>query len=342
MDKLQYKFSGKTVFCYFDDGFSAIEKLVLKNKTVIITDENIIALHADKFKGWKTIVIKAGEENKQQAAVDNIIHELIQFQADRETFIIGVGGGVVTDIAGYAAAVYMRGVKFAFVPTSILAMVDAAIGGKNGVDVGVYKNLVGTIKQPDFLFYDYTFLKTLPPGEWVNGFAEIIKHACIKDAGLFTLLEKKSRGSFQQSSEEIAGLIKRNVEIKYTVVANDEFETGERKLLNFGHTLGHAIENIYELPHGHAVSIGISAACKISEEINNFPAEESKWVIELLKKYDLPVEFSFDKEKIWKVLLMDKKKAGDAMNFILLNKIGEGVIRSIPLQQLKELIYKNL
>jgi 3-dehydroquinate synthase len=338
MLKTQYKFSSKTVDCYLDADFSFLEKLVAKEKAVIITDDNIASIYAEKFADWKVIAIPAGEQNKQQATVDKVILELIKLQADRGTFIIGIGGGVVTDIAGYAASVYMRGVKFAFIPTSILAMVDAAVGGKNGVDVGIYKNLVGVIRHPEFLMYDYSFLKTLPHEEWINGFAEIIKHACIKDEKLFELLENNSLEIFQKDPEKIAALIKSNVEVKYNVVANDEFEAGERRLLNFGHTLGHAVENIYQLPHGNAVSIGMVAACKISGEINNFSATEIERVIALLKKYYLPVDLKFDKEKVWDILVMDKKKSGDTMNFILLNKIGAGVVRSIPLHQLKELI----
>ncbi len=342
MDKEQYKFSSKTVDCYFGADFSYVEKFVSKEKAVIITDDNIAAIYAEKFKGWKVIAVPAGEQNKQQSTVDKVILDLIKLQADRQTFIIGIGGGVVTDIAGYVASVYMRGVKFAFLPTSILAMVDAAVGGKNGVDVGIYKNLVGVIRHPEFLLYDYSFLKTLPHTEWINGFAEIIKHACIKDEKLFELLENNFLETFQQSSEKISALIKRNVELKYNVVFNDEFETGERKLLNFGHTLGHAVENIYQLPHGSAVSIGMVAACKISEEINNFSNPESEKVTVLLKKYHLPIELNFDKEKVWEILVMDKKKSGDTMNFILLNKIGNGIVKPIRLQQLNDLLNQHL
>ena len=139
-----------------------------KSPAVIITDENIFNSHSRKFKGWNTIVIKAGEVFKTQATVDSIIQQLIQFNADRKTFILGIGGGVVTDISGFVASVYMRGVKFGFVPTSILAMVDAAIGGKNGIDVGLYKNLVGLIRQPEFLLYDISLLRSLPKEEWVK------------------------------------------------------------------------------------------------------------------------------------------------------------------------------
>lgn len=338
MDKQQYKFSSKTVECHFDAGFSLLESLVPKDKCIIITDENIALLYANKFKGWKVIAVRPGEEYKQQSTVDNVINELIKHQADRETFIVGIGGGVITDIAGYTASVYMRGVKFAFVPTTILAMVDAAIGGKNGVDVGVYKNLVGVVRHPEFLLYDYSFLQTLPKEEWTNGFAEIIKHACIKDADMFELLGANSLEEYQNFPNKVAELIKRNVDIKYNVVSNDEFETGERKLLNFGHTLGHAIENIYKIPHGNAVSIGMVTACKISEKITAFCAENTERVVQLLTKYNLPVDLKFDKEKVWEVLLMDKKKSGNSMNFILLNKIGDAIVKPVPLTQLKELI----
>ena len=340
MDKAQYKFSSKTVDCYFDADFSFLEKLVPKEKAVIITDDNLVSIYSEKFSGWKVIAIPAGEQNKQQSTVDKVIDQLIKLQADRGTFIIGIGGGVVTDIAGYAASVYMRGLKFAFVPTSILAMVDAAVGGKNGVDVGIYKNLVGVIRHPEFLLYDYSFLETLPKEEWINGFAEIIKHACIKDEKLFELLENNSLETLKAG--KIGDLIKRNVEIKFNIVSGDEFETGERKLLNFGHTLGHSIENIYQLPHGSAISIGMVAACKISEKLNDFSTEQNNRVTQLLKKYQLPVDLKIDKEKVWEVLIMDKKKTGDTMNFILLNKIGNGVVRSISLLQLKEIIFKNL
>jgi 3-dehydroquinate synthase len=261
--------------------------------------------------------------------------------ADRQSFIVGVGGGVITDIAGFAASIYMRGIKFGFVPTSILAMVDASVGGKNGIDVGVYKNLVGIIRHPDFLLYDYSFLETLPDSEWINGFAEIIKHSCIKDEKMFEVLAGKSFTDFQRSKEQIGKLVESNVDIKYNVVANDEFETGERKLLNFGHTIGHAIENTAKLPHGSAVSIGMVAACIISEKINNFSKEGTQKVKELLTKYHLPVAFDFDKEETWNILLHDKKKSGRDMNFVVLDKIGKASIKKINLTDLREIFFNR-
>ncbi|MBI3882684.1 MAG: 3-dehydroquinate synthase [Sphingobacteriales bacterium] len=333
-----FQIGSSNVSYYFDANFSYLEQLVAKDRTILITDENVYAAQPKKFDGWKTIVIKAGEEFKQQAAVDDIIQQLIAFEADRKTFVVGVGGGVVTDITGYAASVYMRGLKFGFVPTTILSMVDAAIGGKNGVDVGVYKNLVGLIKQPQFLLFDYSLLDTLPGEHWVNGFAEVIKHACIKDADLFAQLENASLEKFKTDKKALGDLIERNVGIKTTVVVSDEFETGDRKMLNFGHTVGHAIENIYELLHGHAISIGMIAACTISEKLNGFTAAEKAKVAKLLAEYQLPVEYDFDKNRIWEILKMDKKRVSTEMSFILLNKIGEGVVKQIPIDQLETII----
>ncbi|MEO5996176.1 MAG: 3-dehydroquinate synthase [Chitinophagaceae bacterium] len=339
MNSLEYSFSGKKVQYFLDASFSHLEKVVSKDKLIIITDENVYQRHPE-LSAYKLIIIPAGEQHKNQSSVDFIIQQLIKSEADRKSFIVGVGGGVVTDITGFAASIYMRGVPFGFVPTTILAQVDASIGGKNGIDTGVYKNLVGVIRQPDFILFDYSFLKTLPHDQWVNGFAEVIKHGCIKDQGLFELLEVHQLTDFQDNHELLADLILRNVVIKSGVVERDEFENGERKLLNFGHTLGHAIENIYQLPHGHAISIGMAAACLISEELNEFQATDTKRVLNLLQVYGLPVSLKIDVKKVFEILKMDKKRNSAEMNFILLNRIGEAIIRSIPLVQLEDIIKK--
>ncbi len=344
LQRLEFEHNGKLSACYTvspsengrEPDFSYLEELVQQHNTILITDDNIFKLHQQKFDGWKTIVIKAGEEHKQQATADYIIGELIRLEADRKTFIVGIGGGVVTDITGYTASVYMRGLKFGFIPTSILAMVDASIGGKNGVDVGVYKNLVGLIKQPEFLLFDYAMLQTLPQKEWVNGFAEVIKHACIKDADLFSLLEKHSLYDIQHNAVLLAQLIERNVFIKTSVVVQDEFEQGDRKLLNFGHTIGHAIENIHLLPHGHAVSIGMVAACNLSEQLNGFHFDEATRIVKLLSKYHLPVDIETEYDKVFDILKMDKKRSQHTMNFILLKKIGEANITPIALDELQQ------
>jgi 3-dehydroquinate synthase len=336
MQTKSYRFSSAQVNYYFDADFSRLEKLVGKDQAVLITDEHIFQAHKKKLKGWNCISLKPGEEFKIQATVDSVIEQLIEFKADRSTWLIGVGGGVITDITGYVAAIYMRGVRCGFVPTTVLAMVDASIGGKNGIDVGIYKNLVGTIRQPQFLLYDYSLLKSLPKQEWINGFAEIIKHSCIKDLRLFKELETHKPTYYQKNKPALAKLIKRNAEIKSAVVQEDEFEKGERRLLNFGHTLGHAIENMYELSHGQAISIGMTAACHISEKLTGF--KESDRVINVLDQYGLPTLAQYDKQKAFEVLTMDKKREKSAMNYVLLQKIGKGVVQSVPMKELESII----
>lgn len=339
MQKKTYQFTAKKVDYYFDADFTYLTKLIDKDHTVLVTDENIFRAQPKKFKGWKTIVLKAGEEHKIQATANHVIEQLIGMGADRKTVLVGVGGGVITDLTGYVAAVYMRGLKVGFVPTTILAMVDASIGGKNGIDVGIYKNLVGTIRQPDFLLYDYSFLKSLPENEWVNGFAEIIKHSCIKDAALFRELEKKKLSSYRRDKAALGKLIRRNAVIKSTVVEKDEFETGERRLLNFGHTLGHAIENMYALSHGQAISIGMVVACNISAQLAKF--KDSERVVKVLAQYGLPVHTDFDRKKAFDILKMDKKRERKDMNYVLLDKIGKGIVKSIPMTQLEQIILQS-
>jgi 3-dehydroquinate synthase len=336
MKKRTFHFSGKPVNYYFDASFDALKKLVPVESAVIITDENVFEAHKKKFKGWSTIVLKPGEQYKVQQTVDVIIDRLIEFSADRQTTLIGVGGGVITDITGYVASIYMRGIAVGFVPTSLLAMVDASIGGKNGIDVGVYKNMVGIIRQPNFLLYDTSFLKSLPLSEWQNGFAEIIKHASIKDAPLFKQLESHTLATYKKDLSLAAKLVERNVMIKTKVVLADEFEKADRKLLNFGHTLGHALENSYELSHGQAISIGMTYAAVISEQLLNFKNRHA--LVSLLEKYGLPTYASFNTTKAISILQKDKKKTKDAVHYILLEKLGKAVIQTIPFVKLEKIL----
>ncbi|BDQ11768.1 3-dehydroquinate synthase [Sediminibacterium sp. TEGAF015] len=333
MQKKRILFSGSQTDFYFDAPFDVLEKIVSREKAVIITDENLLKAHQRKLKGYNTIVLKPGEQYKVQQTVDMIVDQLIAMGANRQTTLIGFGGGVVTDITGYVAGIFMRGVKVGYIPSSLLAMVDAAIGGKNGIDVGVYKNMVGLIRQPSFLIYDYSLLKTLPLKEWQNGFAEIIKHACIKDSKMFAELSQQSIAKYRKQPLLLGQLIRRNAFIKIKVVQGDEFETGERKLLNFGHTLGHAIENMYELSHGEAISIGMTYATLMSQQLMLLRSGEE--IIQLLHRYGLPTVASFDAEKAFKVLLKDKKRADDTIQYILLKKVGKGIVQPLRIEQLK-------
>jgi len=196
--------------------------------------------------------------------------------------------------------------------------------------------MVGLIRQPSFLLYDYSLLKTLPKAEWVNGFAEIIKHACIKDAAMFKLLEAHKLSDFQKDKTVLNKLIQRNALLKSKVVVEDEFETGDRKLLNFGHTFGHAIENTYRLPHGHAVAIGMVMACMISASYKNF--NDTSRVVALIKKYGLPVHQSYNAAEVLDVMKADKKKVKDVISYVLLQKIGKAVVQPIEISEVESII----
>src|SRR5215203_775935 len=332
MVKRNFRFGNASVDYYFSGGFALLKEIVKPADAVLLIDENVFQYFSSKFKKWRTIVIPSGEKYKVQSTVDTIIGQLIELGADRKTTLIGVGGGVVTDITGYVASVYMRGIPFGFLPTTLLAMVDASIGGKNGIDVGVYKNMVGVIRQPSFLLYDLLFLNTLPEKEWKNGFAEIIKHAAIRDAAMFRQLEVNDLSFYKKKKKDACSLIERNAVLKSKVVQLDEFEKNERRMLNFGHTLAHAIETQYNLLHGEAVAIGMVFASKLSEKLLAFKSHER--LVKIIEQYSLPTMIDFDKQKVFDVLRSDKKKEADFMNFVLLEKIGRARIEKIPLKNL--------
>lgn len=327
------RFPDHTVLNYYNAIFEEVEQ----GNSVIITDDHVFEAHSDKMKGFRVIKIAAGEQNKIQSTADRIITELLDFEVDKKTTLCAIGGGVVTDITGLVASIYKRGVPLTLVPSTILAMVDAVIGGKNGINSNGYKNMIGTTRQPDKIIIDYRFLDTLPETEWQNGFAEIIKHACIRDADMFNMLESTSFSQFKEDRSIVAALIEKNIALKTEVVLNDEHESGERYILNFGHSFGHAIEVLYNLPHGHAVSIGMMMAARISEEINNFPSEQVMRLKKLLVDYGLPVEIKMEHETVLELMKKDKKRAGNEINFVLLDHIGKANIQKISFDQLQDL-----
>lgn len=338
MQKSTYTFSRSVVDYFWGAGPGQLKKVADPRSSVMITDENIYKAHPARFRGWNTIVLKPGEDYKVQSTVDALIDQLIRMETGRDHILVGVGGGVITDLTGYVASIYMRGLRFGFIPTSILGLVDASIGGKNGIDVGEYKNMLGTIRQPSFILQDLSFLDSLPMAEWENGFAEIIKHACIRDAAMFAELEKSSIKTYRENKKRLAALLQRNALLKTRLVRKDEFEKGERRLLNFGHTLGHALENQYELMHGQAVAIGMTFAAHVSAQLTGFSQTER--LVELLGRYRLPAYASFNKQKVFRVLKMDKKRARKNIHYVALEKIGKAVIVPVSLQKLESFIRK--
>jgi 3-dehydroquinate synthase len=336
MQKIKYKFSTSSTDLFFDGKFSDLKKITEIRSSIIITDENVFAAHKEKLKGWNTIVLKAGEEFKVQQTVDAVIEQLIALEAGRNFTLVGMGGGVITDITGYIASIYMRGIRVGYVPSSLLGLVDASIGGKNGIDIGLYKNMAGTIRQPSFILHDLSLLRTLPQDEWINGFAEIIKHGCILNAAMFRELERNDISYYQKNQSALRALVKRNAVLKIKLVQKDEFEKGQRKILNFGHTLGHALENQYELLHGQAISIGMTYASHLSETLLGFSGKER--LVRLLSKYGLPTYANFKTGKVFEVLKMDKKRLNREMNYVLLKAIGKAAIVPVKLQVVEKFL----
>jgi len=323
---------------YANGRLAQLSQIVPGQRLILVTDQNVYRKHLAAFKSFDTIVLRAGEQYKIQATADGLIEKLIRMEADRQTVLVGVGGGVVTDLVGYVASIFLRGISFGFVPTTLLAMVDASIGGKNGVDVGVYKNLVGTIRQPLFLLHDHAFLSTLPDREWSNGFAEIIKHACIGDEKMFSELCRRDLNFYKQDASKRMALIARNVRFKFRVASADVLETGERKKLNFGHTLGHALEMHYDLSHGEAISLGMVFAASLSEAMHK--SEVVHQLQSTFLQYGLPASAKFSAKKVLQSLRMDKKRVRSEISFILLRKIGQAMIQPIPLKKLEQYLHQ--
>lgn len=337
MKRYTVHFGGSRTDFFLEGSFRALDGLSEPAQTVILTDEHIYKAHAPKFRSWNTIVLRPGEAYKVQPTVDAVIGRLIEIGADRQTTLVGVGGGVITDLAGHIASVYMRGLRIGLVPTTLLALVDASIGGKNGIDVGPYKNLVGTIRQPAFILHDLSLLRSLPENEWFNGMAEVIKHACIADKRLFGELETLRLRTIRSRRQVLSQLVERNVRIKSRIVRRDPLEKDLRRVLNFGHTLGHALETQYELHHGQAVAIGMQYACRLSGRLTGF-REEGR-VCTLLERFGLPIRADFDRHRVWQVMKMDKKRERSHIQYILLERIGKAVQRSVPLDQLESILH---
>jgi 3-dehydroquinate synthase len=320
------------------ESFKNVGDYLPGNKLVIITDENVHQHYAAFFPDGLLITVKPGESSKTISSASDIYGQLIANEIDRKSFILGVGGGIVCDLAGYVASTYLRGISFGFVSTTLLSQVDASIGGKNGVNYEGYKNMVGVVRQPDFVICDLDMLSTLPKEEYYMGFAEVIKYGAILNADLFELLEKDYMKVLDGDEKTLEKIISICVEEKCRIVEADEKESGDRKKLNFGHTFAHAFEKNTGIPHGAAVSIGMLLAAGISAKLGLISQRDVDRLRELIIKYQLPVDYPDGFDDVFEVMKRDKKREGDSIGLILLDRIGEAVIRNIELATLKNWI----
>ena len=317
------------------------EYLPSGKQIIVIADTNIIKYYGDFFHKWAVIEISSCEHNKTLDTVAHIYQCLLDNNADRSSFIVAVGGGIVCDVAGFAASTFMRGVPFGFVSTTLLSQVDASVGGKNGVNFAGYKNMAGTFNQPRFVLCDTEMLQTLPEREFISGFAEIVKAAAIRNAELFDYLEQNAEKAIARDPEVIRHLVIESVKIKADVVQQDEREQGLRRILNFGHTFGHAIEALTGFSHGEAVSIGMIIAAHLSIAKSAFPKSHLARLEKLLVRLELPVTTDAQPEAIFKALQKDKKREDSNIHFVTLEKIGNAIINSISLNELRSTSFKN-
>lgn len=317
-----------------------IEKLVTdiqlraKNRRVIaVIDSNVEKIYGHCFP-FEKIIIEATERNKTMATVNKIIDQLLELHADRDVLLLGIGGGITTDICGFVGAIYKRGVAVGFVPTTLLAMVDASIGGKNGVNVQGYKNMVGTFRQPEFICFHPQFLATLPQQEIRNGVAEMLKAFIISGKNFIecaNFFRNKTGEELIQDAETTERYIQAAAEVKMEIVAEDECEHGKRRLLNLGHTFAHALEHSTEISHGEAVAIGLVCAAKSGK------SPDTDLIINTLKSCKLPTEIpaNLSPSVLLEAMSQDKKIINGECLLVIIKKIGDVIIRPTALKDIE-------
>jgi shikimate kinase/3-dehydroquinate synthase len=317
------------------------------SQAFLITDETVNRLWGERLAASleglgaepaATVILRPGEQNKRLAAVENMLAALVAAGADRSGVVVALGGGVVSDMAGFAAATLLRGVRWIVVPTTLLAMVDAAIGGKTGVDLGAAKNAVGAFHQPSAVIIAPAHLSTEEARGYRSGLAEVVKTACIGDAPLFDLLERESDAVLARDAATVRALVVRAAAVKVSIVSRDERESGDRALLNFGHTFGHALEaqgGFERLTHGEAVSLGMVAMLRVGAQLGVTPPPVVSRVTRLLGRLGLPADLSKEPvEEALPYLKLDKKRRADRVRVVLLRGIGDAILHDIPLDAL--------
>jgi 3-dehydroquinate synthase len=318
-------------------------------RAVIVTDTHIDALHGERVEaalektGFRVdrITVPPGEAAKEMRTVLSVVERLIALGADRSTALIALGGGVIGDLTGFTASIFMRGIPVIQIPTTLLAQVDSSIGGKTGVDTDAGKNIIGTFHQPKGVFIDLSFLETLPDEQFRSGLAEVIKYGVIEAPELLDAIEAAAAAGGLRESAFLEMIITTACRIKKGLVELDEWDRGLRRILNFGHTVGHAVEaaSAYSLSHGEAVAIGMAAAAILSEELHYLPADERRRIVSAIRAVGLPdrIPGSLDLEEITARMTRDKKKKGDTVHFVLLKKLGVPLVNGgIPEMMLKK------
>ena len=305
---------------------------------MVVTDPVVRSLHGASFPPGDVVEIGQGESSKSLETVRALFQQFLSLGVDSDSMILAFGGGVVCDVAAFAAATWLRGIRVGLIPTTLLAQADAGLGGKNGVNFGGIKNLVGTIRQPAFVLCDPVYLQTLPAAELRNGLAEVVKAAVVRDARLFRFLEESADSLRAGDESALQQAILGAIRVKLGVVARDELGTGERVVLNFGHTLGHAIEATLGLRHGEAVSIGMVFAARRSAARHRLRPDRVDRLERLLLRLELPTRITTDPSPLMEAVSRDKKRAAHTLRMALLQEIGEAIVEPVEIDELEAAI----
>jgi len=313
--------------------------LLPAGRTVVLTDRNVVRCRPELFEGCDPICIEPGEEHKTLRTVEAVCSELIRRRTDRTTFLLGIGGGIVTDVAGFVASVYLRGIPFGFVSTTVLGCVDASVGGKNGVNLEGYKNMAGVFAQPRFVVCDPSLFATLPLREFRAGLSEAVKAGIIGDEALFEQIERAGLDGLRTDAKAMERVVIHSVRLKAAIVGRDEHERGERRKLNLGHTFGHAVEKCSrEMNHGEAVAVGMALAARLAVQLELLSAAACERIVQLLAALGFATEPPVPVAKLFDAVTKDKKSEGDAIHVVLPTAVGACEVRTMTFEELARLV----
>ncbi|MDD4149565.1 MAG: 3-dehydroquinate synthase [Bacteroidales bacterium] len=316
----------------------AFKEFLNNRRTVVISDHNLFRLYPDVFDGCDKIILPSGEDAKSLKTIEVIISEFVKLNLDRNSFIIGFGGGVICDITGFVASIFMRGLSFGFIASTLLAQIDAAIGGKNGVNFGNHKNYIGCFNNPEFVICDPILLKTLSDQEYKSGLGEVLKYALITNkTELFNYLNQNTESLLNRNQDILKFVINKCVKTKSDIVSVDLFDKGFRQILNFGHSFGHCIEKIENIPHGMAVVYGMKIALQISVKKGVLNPDRQNEILMLFAKFGFNQEIIM-RDEHFKILEGDKKKNLDLIKLVIINDIGKTAFLELKIDEIKDLL----
>ncbi len=341
MEKILVDLGAKSYEIFIGENILSGVENFLSGKALLVTQKNILDMCKENFP-YEVALIPDGETSKSLSVAEKVFTRAIESGLDRKSVIIALGGGVVGDLAGFVAATFMRGINLIQIPTTLLAQVDSSVGGKTAVNHALGKNLIGAFHQPRAVFIDLKFLETLPEREIKSGLGEVVKCGVIRDEKFFSYLEDNAEKILQRDLKTLAHVVRRCCEIKAQVVAADEKESGLRRILNFGHTLAHAIEEetaYKKFRHGEAVAVGMAAAARISHALGKTSAENVRRLENLLKRFGMMTTCAgLDADKLYAVTFRDKKTVGGVVNWVLMKNFGDvEICGDVPASVIKKI-----